>query len=262
MEIVLTHLDPITVNVTLDSRGLLRSKHASVKPDFCAEKTVLWDSQQGCWSYRELTKTRHEKFKHSCIVDLFCNALGESPFQHKHCAHVEHRQCRIWLRNPSVCLLCPDNMASSSQYRQHYPSLSLRFLVIFNYCFLWAPHSIQHQIVPCLHAESHDFTLHHRHPNPTSLLVHLGIHLPDSSTSPFPVRPWVVVAWIDFCCLPLVLIALNPEILWFLSLTQHWVQTFKVFVHYALNSCVNNSTLPQPAPNLTTPHFLFTSLFF
>lgn len=29
MEIVLTHLDPITVNVTLDSRGLLRSKHVS-----------------------------------------------------------------------------------------------------------------------------------------------------------------------------------------------------------------------------------------
>lgn len=106
------------------------------------------------------------------------------------------------------------------------------------------------------------FTLHHRHPNPTSLLVHLRIHLPDNSTSPFPVCPWVVVAWIDFCCLPLVLIALNPEILWFLSLTQHWVQTFKVFVHYALNSCVNNSTLPQPAPNLTTPHFLFTFLFF
>ncbi|CAO2594149.1 FBN2, partial [Lemmus lemmus] len=26
MEIVLTHLDPITVNVTLDSKGLLRSK--------------------------------------------------------------------------------------------------------------------------------------------------------------------------------------------------------------------------------------------
>lgn len=155
MEIVLTHLDPITVNVTLDSRGLLRSKHASVKQGFCAEKTVLWDSQQGCWSYRELTKTRHEKLKHSCIVDLFCNALGESPFQHKHCAHVEHRQCRIWLRNPSVCLLCPDNMASSSQYRQHCPSLSLRFLVIFNYCFLWAPLTIQHQIVPCLHAESH-----------------------------------------------------------------------------------------------------------
>lgn len=28
MEIVLTHLDPIIVNVMLDSRGLLPSKHA------------------------------------------------------------------------------------------------------------------------------------------------------------------------------------------------------------------------------------------
>lgn len=31
MEIVLTHLDPIIVNVMLDSRGLLPSKHALVR---------------------------------------------------------------------------------------------------------------------------------------------------------------------------------------------------------------------------------------
>lgn len=30
MEIVLTHLDPITANVMLDSRGLRPSKHASI----------------------------------------------------------------------------------------------------------------------------------------------------------------------------------------------------------------------------------------
>lgn len=40
MEIVLTHLDPITVNVTLDSRGLLRNKRASIsmsasRMEFC-----------------------------------------------------------------------------------------------------------------------------------------------------------------------------------------------------------------------------------
>lgn len=40
MEIVLTHLDPITVNVTLDSRGLLPSKHALVRQCFCTQENV------------------------------------------------------------------------------------------------------------------------------------------------------------------------------------------------------------------------------
>lgn len=152
-------------------------------------------------------------------MDLFCNALGESPFQQKHCVRVEPRQCTIWLQNPSVCLLCLYSMASSSQYHQHYPSLSLRFLVVFNYCFLWAPLTIQHQIVPCLHAESHGFTHHHRHPNPTSLLMHLGIRLPDNSTSlPLSCSP-MGGGCLDWLLLPLI--ALNPEILWFLSLTHH-----------------------------------------
>lgn len=91
MEIVLTHLDPIIVNVMLDSRGLLPSRHASVRQfAFTYENIPLSTATQAVEVKSKFIKIRHGM---KCAVMLLqvyfiLPQYKRAPFIHKYYLHI------------------------------------------------------------------------------------------------------------------------------------------------------------------------------